>query len=605
MLRKIFTATVALLILCGCSGGAANPGADTKPEASPTLSDRPVSSIFGRNISYGAFSPVKEAELPVPAEKIADVVQIEKRLYFLACGSVFYLDIETGESGELFKTPAVSLCSHGGRLYAYTAESSVISEYDPDGSLLGETVISADGGTVQKIYVTDSFYVFKRRVVGEVYIDTTLTVFSRETGEQTLEKKAPNSGVELFPYKGDRLLTLIPDTVFTGTHLGVFDAKTGDTSNIRELYINYSSAVAYCPKTDTAIVYGMPGNVSFGDDAEPETVSIPLTEYSLQDSDSIVLNRYYIDISYGVKFFVGTYENAVCTVSPSENKCRVYDYLDPPESITILGNETDPELIESFEMASGILVRTAYTDYDKIALKLMAGDDDFGIFNTGSGFHSFVGAGAYVDLKTVESLEKRISTSPAAELCASYDGKYFGVPAHVFNYAAEEYYPENGSPQSYSLAVSEMIYCAENVDAAEKSFADPDGEELYKLLKYINENPTGNREKMPFGDGAAIYAANVYMMNPKSRNYDNTVKFLEYIFDSYSGAIPGVVPEERRYPELESGKNCYAEWRCRPLELIGPIMQARNKAMAEDLSRSELRALAREAAAETAMRMGE
>ena len=263
-----------------------------------------------------------------------------------------------------------------------------------------------------------------------------------------------------------------------------------------------------------------------------------ITEFSLDDTDKMLLNRYYFGVPYGTKFFLGAYENIVTAVSTSDDDIRVYDCLNPPESISILCHHINgSEVIYGFEKETGILVTEAYTDYDKLAVKLMAGDDDFDIFSPSSNYHNYVDAGVCADLKEVESLGAKIAGNTAAALTVSYDGKYFGVPAGMDNLCSEEYYPENGSNYSYSLVISENIYYARNVDIAEGRYGDPDGSELYKLFKYLNDNPTGNRKKMPFGDEVTILSTNVYMLNKKSQHRESALKFLEYLFDVYSGRI--------------------------------------------------------------------
>ena len=189
----------------------------------------------------------------------------------------------------------------------------------------------------------------------------------------------------------------------------------------------------------------------------------------------------------------------------------------------------------------------------------------------------------------------------------NYDGKYFGVPTDIYNWWTEDIYPEDGSTFSYSLVISENIYYAENIDVAEKRYSDPDGDELYKLFKFIYDNPGGNKDEMPFGDDTTILDSNVYLLNPNSQNTENAIRFLEYLFDAYNGDIPDIVLEDELYPTLESTENIYVSWRCRPLDIIDPIMGARNAIQyrTEDISDSELKKMAKEAAAEVAMRMAE
>ncbi len=233
----------------------------------------------------------------------------------------------------------------------------------------------------------------------------------------------------------------------------------------------------------------------------------------------------------------------------------------------------------------------------------LAGNNDFDIYNTGSDFHHYVDSDAFVDLKGIESLNSRISGNLAADLMVSYDGKYFGVPAGIYNWWTEEINPEDGSVFSYSLITSENIYYAKIIDFAEKRYSDPDGNGLYKWFKYIYDNPGGNRDDMPFGDDITILDSNVYLLNPNSQNSENAIRFLEYLFDAYNGDIPEIVLEDEIYPTLESTENCYVAWRCRPIDIISTIMDARNaiRYRTEDISDSELKKMAKEAAADVAI----
>lgn len=607
--KKFAAAFIAIMLLCSCAG-------EKLPEASgggkqPAMAESAEmveSSIFGRNVSYNAYSPADDLSVPISSGGIFGMAQIEKLLYFLGDGAVYSLDTETGDSKKLFDTSATAVTTHGGMLYTYSNETAVLSSYDPADGFVNDIPFKIDGiDSVEGLSVTDDYYVFKCRITGEVYIETYLMIYSRETGEQTLSKKAPMSGIDLYPYKGNKLLSMTYDSTFVMKHLNEFDVETGNSKNIQNLSLDHNSAVAYCPKTDTAIVYGIPSSISIGGESTVSDVPCPVTEYSLSDTDSIVLNRYYIDVSSRTGFFLSTYENVVCAVTTSDDKCRVYDCLNPPESITILGNSSATDLIYSFEKTTGILVKNATTVYDRLHLKLMAGDDDFDLYYTGSGYHYYVNAGTFVDLKTVESLNSRISKNAVADLIVSYDGKYFGMPMAVSNFCDEKFYPEDGSQYCYSLIASENLYYANNIDVAEGRYDDPSGEELYKLFKYLNDNPTGNRKKMPFGDSVMILSAGVYLMNPQSKNRDAAIKFLEYVFDVYSGEITGVVPEDDLYPAFDPNETYFIEWRCRPAEIVHPIFDARNAILSKngELSNSELKKLARETAAEVAMRIGE
>ena len=603
-MKRFFAAvTAVLLILTACSESSESMH---RPDESPSKTVSNTSSVFGRSVKYYAVSPAEGLALPVPAAEIKDIAQIETALYLLTEEAVYFLDIKSGESGKLFDASASAISAHGGKLYAYFLGDALLSEYDPSsGSTNGIPFPIESVDSVEEMEVTDSYAVFKCVTKGEKLIETNILIYSRETKEQTLSKPAPNYGISFFPYKGDKLLSVTENAVFGYMQLSEYDPETGKSKSLQELDTRYYPGVVYSQKTDTAIMFGVPYGAAFEDDTAIDDPCM-IAEYSLSDTDGIVLNRYHIAAKYGTVFFVGIYENIVWAVSTASDECIIYDYLNPPESITILGHASD-DIIYAFEKESGILVRIAKTDDDKRTVKLMAGDSDFDIFNAGTGFQNYLSAGTFVDLTTVESLNSRISGNKTVEAVVSCDGKYFGVPISISNYCTEENFPENGSNFSYSLVVSENIYLAENVDVAEARYSDPSGDELYKLFKYFNDNPTGSRKKMPFGDSVTMLTANVYLMNPKSQNYGNAVKFLEFLFDVYNGDIKGVVPESDLYPELEPDENCYVEWRCRPIEYVTPIFTARNEILGKngEMSASELKRLAKETAAEVAMRIGE
>lgn len=608
-MKKLFALILVILMLTACSSEGSDILTDRKkPAAEPSKSF--TSSIFGRNVKYDAFTPAEGLALPIPSDEIKDMVQIEKRLYFLGNGAVYTIDIETGEAKKLFDTDAEMFTTHGGKIYTYCTETSVVSEYDTSGTVTKELTIEVnDVDSVLGLSVTDDYYIFKCEIAGKMYMETYLFIYSRETEELTLSKKMSLWGIDLYLYKGNKLLSVSEDD--SAPYLGVFDAESGKNERLHWLNTEYRPAVAYCPKTDTALVFGVPssGHLKYnGIEMLEGNSPCCIYEYSLDDTDEIIHNRYYFDTSQDTRFFISVYENIVSAISSADNEYRIFDYLNPPESITILGYIYNLNMIYGFEKETGILLKEAHTDFEKLVLKLMAGDDDFDIFNTSGAYHDYVDSGAYIDLKGIESLNSRISGNTAADFIVSYDGKYFGVPVQIESWFTEEKYPEDGSAWTYSRIVSENIYYTRNVDVAEQRYSDSDGDELYKLFKFINDYPEGNRKKMPFGDSVTVLGdGGVYLLNPKSHNYDNAVKLLEYIFDCYNGDIPGIIPEDSLYPNLESTENCYAEWRCRPLDIIDPIFDARNTILNQKggLSNSELKKLAKETAAKVRMRMME
>ena len=126
--------------------------------------------------------------------------------------------------------------------------------------------------------------------------------------------------------------------------------------------------------------------------------------------------------------------------------------------------------------------------------------------------------------------------------------------------------------------MSETMYLAQNVDVTEGLYNDTDGHKLYKLLKFIYDNPNGNESKMPFGNGEDFKAIDCrfIMMNPSGTNKENSVKFLEYMFDVLNGDISGVVPENRQYIDIDSTEDVYIFWKFFAADYTNPILSACN-----------------------------
>lgn len=256
-MKKFFAEICAAVVFAGCSAESAE-GPARKPEPAQGGEARPIaSSIFGRKVEYNAYTPAEGLSPPIPSGEIEDILRIEKRLYFLGDGAIFALDTENGESERLIETAAPMFATHGGRLYTYSPEEAVLREYDPSGGLLSEAELEIEGAdSVEALAVTDGYFVFTCKIAGQIYVETQIFVYSRDSLEQTAAKSAPRAGVRLFPYKGDELLQIAEDGVFGAPILGAFDAKTAKSRKIRELSLGADPAVAYSPKTDTAIVFG-------------------------------------------------------------------------------------------------------------------------------------------------------------------------------------------------------------------------------------------------------------------------------------------------------------------------------------------------------------
>ena len=157
------------------------------------------------------------------------------------------------------------------------------------------------------------------------------------------------------------------------------------------------------------------------------------------------------------------------------------------------------------------------------------------------------------------------------------------------------------------MVISRIKYLAYNIDVAEGVYKDSDGTELYKLLRYLYDNPTGSEAKMPFGKDIFVLSNSFILMNPSGTNKENAVKFLEYMFDVLNGDIKGVLPEDdwSLYIDIDSTEDVYILWRFFARDYTNPIDEAESAVLQCDGKNSTLKEMAREAAAQVRMRLME
>ena len=611
-MKKIIGIFVAaILFLSGCAEGSGSATVTRGGNDDFTASGQKVeSSIFGRNIKYDAFTPAEGLALPVSSDEITDMAQIEKRLYFLTDGAVCYLDIESGESGKLLDTDAKMFAAHGDSLYTYAPESGGLCEYSAEGERLSEKnlAIQGDNLTVEKMFVTDGFFSFVCWNRAEDMAFMQHRVFDRDTLEEVNtvdEKKSASTTERIFgAYKGNSILKAEESTMDSHcVDVAEINLETGKTSKLAQASVDCIESVynfAYSPKTDTVLFFTAPS----GDGGSVTEIS----EYSLSDPDNIVHKRFYADAPTGGKVFVSVHENIISAISGGEY--RYFDYLNPPESITLACQQANnyEDIIFGFEKETGIMVRTVSygLDINRLDIKLMAGDTDFDLFEPVFLYqHKYFLSGMFEDLSKYDGIKRRLDGNLAASYVSSLDGKYIGIPTDIRSMGTKEVYPEDGSMWTYSNAISRFLYLAQNIDVADGVYKDADGKELYKLLRYLYDNPSGNESEMPFGKEINLLSNGFILMNPSSAHKDNSVKFLEYMFDALNGDIPGIVPESGQYMSLDSTDDIYLYWRIYAWDYVEPIYNAANSVSQSDGKSSTLKSLAREAAAEVAMRIGE
>ncbi len=584
---RIFAAAAALLLLSSCAFGEENVQSRTQSKGTA----RPVkSSIFGKNADYSSFTPADGLKLP--AEDIADIAQTEKRLYILGGGALHLLDLETGESSKLFETSSEHMAACGNELVLLDADASGFDVYGASGELLKSCeVLGIPSGGVSDIAACDGCVIL---LCGGKFI-----CLDRSDGSKMNEIPAKKFTKAICACGGNKALVCAGDAAY-GSSLYELDAEKGSLKKLRDLpLISEAFDIAYNPKSGTAIVLGSgPGGLSL------------LCEYDLESEDNGVLAKF--DINLWVKKHISVYENIVSVISGGVY--RRYDYETPPESVTLayIGEDSAQNIdletiILGYEMSRGVTVRTVCYNDDRtrLSLKLMAGDSDIDIFSTLSTDGClFVDSHMYAALDGFEPLSRKIGSNAAAELACRLNGEYVGLPYGV---SLEADCLENVS----GFTAIEQ-YCIKNVDALNMRFSDPDGSELYKIMKFAAEDPEPQKAYYDFP--YSILSSEYLMINPASEKKELAADFLEYAFDVYSGAEKpftgggGYSPSPLMYPypELSDAENVYTEIVFRPWSIVGPLFEAYNSARYGTVTdKGKLKKLAKEAAAETAMRIGE
>lgn len=635
-MKKFFSILVAvMLFLCACAQGGSDDATVTrgKNDTFTPSGQKVESSIFGRSIKYDGFTPAENISLPVESSEIIDMLQIEKALYFLTDGAVYTLDIESGASAKLFDTDATMFASYGDTVYTYVPESGKLCAYLAGGEAVSDTVFALQNENliVEDMFVTDDYYSFKCWDITDRNKPMVMQhhVFDRETLEQvnTIEEKTTTTvPFRVFrSYKGNSLLK-VEESQMDSRSVDVYEVniETGKITRLTTAAVGDDIGsimdFAYNQKTDTVVFFVAPKRLFTWIDndnpfegmveTDPIHDSMYISECSLSDPDNIVHVRFYPDECVSDSIFVSVYENIVSAISSADNEYRYFNYLNPPESITLACARAVAyeDIIEGFEKETGIMVRTVSygLDFDRLDIKLMAGDTDFDLFEPiYKHQHKYFLADMFEDLSKYDGLKRRLDGDLAAGYVSNLDGKYIGIPIYIANEYNKDIYPEDGSQWTYSKTISRLLYLAQNIDVVDGVYKDTDGTELYKLLRYLYDYPEGNEAKMPFGKEIFALDSEFMVMNPSSAHKENSVKFLEYMFDVLNGDIEGIVPESRRYLDLDSTEDVYVYWRLFAWDYVGPIYEAANNISKCDGKNSTIKEIARKAAAQVRMRLME
>lgn len=594
--------SASILALSGCtSDGSTVTGGDAWDGVGGMWPESQglISSIFAKDVEYDSFTPSDNIALPVETSEITNVVQLEKTLFIAAADGIYSLNLESGESGQLCEAKFAAV--HADSLFTYDADSGKISVYNASGEPLQEQTLSVqtDELEVEGFYVTDDCYVFICYDMSENIYSTQYNAFSRETLENVCSFNEKASSTRQYyvysAYKGNSILKA-GESSFDARIVKIYELNfdSGEMENIVDVTLDanpsYTSyGIAYNGKKGTALALIGPKNST-------DASAVRLIEFSLDSTDNVLQQKFFITPVDGTKYFVTVYENIVSAICSADNEYRYFDYVNPPQSITLACSFASfyDDVISGFEEETGILVRTVNYGADqenRLDIKLMAGDTDFDLFIPSfSEQQKYFSAGMYEDLSQYDGLKQRLDQNAAANAMASLGDTYVGMPISIGLYIDKQAYPDSG-PQAYSIIMSKLLYCANNFNIIEGTYLDPDGDELYKLLKFIYDNPDGNEAEMPYSDDCMLINSEFLVMNPSGSNKENTVKFLEYVFDAMQSS----------YIDISTAENVYILWKTYSPTYSQAIYSAANTISQCDGKNSTIKQIAKEAAQETLM----
>lgn len=363
---------------------------------------------------------------------------------------------------------------------------------------------------------------------------------------------------------------------------------------------------------------------------------VSLMQTDLGEGVTRVVYRPDIIGSENMELFVSASGNITSVISAQDNIYRYYDINNPPENITFvyLGDIADiTDIIKSYESQTGVIVTAVHYSYEKVEefyTKMMAEDIDFDCFYTkGLPVYVFPTSGKFVDLYEYDGLKERIGSNALARVVSEYDGKCFGLPINLgcsslsqeaFAGRTEQQIKDEkefmelaGIPYCDNPAGTYRDYLIKNIDLSKGSYSDPKGEELYKVLCHLYEHPEDSADNAFYPQNERKQASSQFIIiNSASPKTQLTAEFLTYIYDYINRE-----DSPRKYPtvtddELES---IVILWKYDETKLVLPIIDAKNAVTRDKMGRTEImespdpykeiEKLAKEAAAEVAIRIGE
>lgn len=602
MKKTIIIFIAILMLLSGCSG-------------SPSKGELKDS-----------FVPIDNLSLSVNSSEIIDAAQIKDDLFIIGSGTLYRTNLVTGESKALCGTDCTLMYAYDDALHLFDPGKGSFLVLDSDGtetdSFSVNELADISGEAIKSFGVCDDYYVVlktQQAQKGEAI------VIDRKTKE--VSSYSVKNGQGYFcSYKDNELLIISSDLAGDKYTVSQFSAETGKNKTLMNL-----DDISLCYDCQYDSASGMLSMIALSAD---NSVSLMHTDLSEEITKAVC--RLDKDGSENAGFYMAVSANITSIISSQDNVYRYYDFNNPPENLTFvyLGDIADiNDIIRNYENETGVIVtavRYSYETVEQFYTKMMAEDIDFDCFYTkGLPIYVFPTSGKFVDLYQYDELKERIQSNALARMVSEYNGQCFGLPINLgciplsenaFTGKSEKEIQEEkefmelaGIPYCDNPASTCRDYQINNIDLSKGSYSDPKGEELYKVLCHLYEHPEDSADNAFYPQSEKIQASCQFIiLNSASPKKQLMAEFLAYIYDYINRD-----DSERKYPivtddELES---IVILWKYDETKLVLPIIDAKNAVTRNKMGRTdimnspdpykEIEKLAKEAAAEVAMRIGE
>lgn len=279
---------------------------------------------------------------------------------------------------------------------------------------------------------------------------------------------------------------------------------------------------------------------------------------------------------------------------------------DPSDTLTVLLCGPQMQSVEAaikifnreHETEINVVRYEADSEWEKFSTKIMAQDSDFDVFVPAAyQLGDVVRNRLYQDLGEFDELKSRIEGNALTKQLAVMGDEIIYVPSDIsVTYSGD-----------ISTAYSLFKYCYKNLNLYTGEFSDPNGDELFELMRHRYADPEDSKDN-PFYDFEFYDASGWYaFMNKYSEKKDLAAEFLCLLFDINCGKYndDGAIISSLlvTYPEIEDGTEYTPSWLYYTYDYSHVIGEALIGCEETDGSDETLKKLAEDAARTLRMRL--